>query len=288
GVKGVEIEDPDSIKRDIDKPDSLDYFDDEFVNSIGDEVIVKAYFHDGSEGIIKKEIKERIENIKKFLDVGKALIVINEIDDKDWENEWKKYYKRFDITQKIIIQPTWDQEKINENKIVIKLDPGMAFGTGTHETTKMCANLLEKYLKKSDSVLDVGCGSGILSIIATKLGALRVNAFDIDSVAVKVANQNFIQNSVEKKILLKCCILEDISIFKYNIVVANVISDTIIDLGQNFKTYLKDEGLVIVSGIIKDRKKNVIDVYNSLGYDYITSTESGEWVAIVFKWQDFS
>jgi ribosomal protein L11 methyltransferase len=288
GAKGVAIEDPDDIKAQIFKTGSLDYADNDFINNLGEDVIIKVYFsEDVNIDELRKTILQKIENIKRFLDIGKGLVLYNDVDDKDWENEWKKYYNTFNITENIIIQPSWDNNKLPEEKIVIKMDPGMAFGTGTHETTKMCAELLEKYLVDSNTVLDIGCGSGILSIIAAKLGALSITAFDIDNTAIKVSKENFMVNNVEKKIFLKCGILKDISVFEFNIVVANVIADVVIDLGKSLKNYLKKDGIVIVSGIIKERQNDVIKVYNNVGFVFEEFLNLGEWVAIVFRCQDF-
>jgi ribosomal protein L11 methyltransferase len=288
GAKGVAIENPDDIKAEIFKEGSLDYADDEFLEKLGTDAFVKGYFsEDYNIEDIKVKFKEKLAEIKEYLNIGKGKLKVNVVDDKDWENEWKKYYKTFNITDNIIIEPSWKNGIYKDNQIVIKMDPGMAFGTGTHETTSMCAKLLEKYLKKGDSVLDIGCGSGILSIIASVIGADKILAFDIDNIAIKVSNENIITNNVEKNITLKCGILEDISIDKYNIVVANVISDVIIDLSKKIKNYIKKESFVIVSGIIKDRKQEVIRIYEELGYIMEEYSELGEWVAIVFKCQSF-
>ena len=187
GAGGVVIEDPNDILARINSPDSLDYADEEFLSSLGEDVVIKAYFpsHQGREGVVEL-IKEKLVFISGFLDTGKGYSGISEVDDEEWATAWKKYYRPFNISSKIVIKPSWEDYTAKENETVIELDPGMAFGTGTHETTRLCACMLEKFVKAGDSVIDLGCGTGILSIIAAKLGAKRVLAADIDETAVRI------------------------------------------------------------------------------------------------------
>ena len=287
GAGGVVIEDPNDIKRDISKPGSLDYADDEFLKSLGDDVVVKAYF---SEQMDRNElfnmINEKLSSISCFLNVGKGFTGYSEVDDEDWATAWKKHYKTFRLSDRLVVKPSWEEYKIVDNEIVIQMDPGMAFGTGTHETTKMCALMLEKYIKPGNTVIDVGCGTGILSIIAARLGSEKVTAVDVDDMAVRVAGENLILNNVNNRVDVVNGVLSDIDIIKADIIVANIIADVIIDIFKSIPQYLINGGLFITSGIIKDRRQEVIDA--CLKYDFLLeeTMEIGEWVAMVFKCQN--
>jgi len=171
-VKWIEIkiktteEAPNEIRRETQKSNSIDYVDDEFLNSLGEDVVVKAYFP-GETNVpeLVSLIKEKLAFIGTFLNVGEGYCGYAEMDEEDWSNSWKKYYKPLHLTDRLIVKPSWENYDNKDGEIIIEMNPGMAFGTGTHETTKMCAVLLDKYVK--DRVIDVGCGTGILSIIAS-------------------------------------------------------------------------------------------------------------------------
>ncbi len=289
GAGGVAIKDPFDIKKEILKPNTLDYADNEFLESLGEDVIIQAYFQSGNNiDELLKKINDGLGNISQFLDVGKGLEGYGEVDDEDWSTAWKKYYKPLQLTERIVIKPTWEDYSPKGNEIIIQMDPGMAFGTGTHETTQMCSILLDKYMKDDTQVLDIGCGTGILSIIAAKLGAKTVEAIDIDEVAVKVAKENIELNKEMSKVSAYKAILSDLKQdeHKYDIIVANIIANVIIDLSSLIPYYLKKESLFITSGIIKERKQEVIDACEKNGMSRIETLEMGEWVAMVFKCPD--
>lgn len=287
GAGGVAIEDPNDIRREIEKPNTLDYADDEFINSLGEDVTIKAYFP-GEMNITELSglIKEKIAFISEFLNVGEGYTGYSEVDDEDWATSWKKYYKPLQLSNKLIVKPTWEEYKKKSDEIIIEMDPGMAFGTGTHETTRMCAQLLEQYIKKEDSVLDAGCGTGILAIIAVKLGAKNVDAFDIDEVAVKVTKENCRINNVADSVNAYRAELKDVEVKKYDVVVANIIANVIIDIAGIVPDYLKKDGYFLTSGIIKERKDEVIERCTGLGFVCEKIIELGEWVAIAFKCQN--
>ena len=287
GAGGVVIEDPNEIRRQIESPDSLDYVDDEFMSSLGTEVTIKAYFNEETTPEeLAVLIKEKLRFISQFLEVGKGYCGYTDVDDEDWATAWKKYYKPFHISDGIVIKPTWEEYEPKAGEIVIELDPGMAFGTGTHETTRLCSQLREKYVNKGDNVIDVGCGTGILAIIAIKLGAGHAFAIDIDEVAVGVAGENCILNGVPDSISVKKGVLSDLEPQKADIVVANIIADVVINLSPLMSTYLKKGGILLASGIIRERKEEVIKAYSDLGYEFSSLLEMGEWVAIVLKCPD--
>lgn len=281
GSSGVVIIDPYDIKEEIEKPNTLDYADDEFLNSLGEDVDIKAYF---SEDIAKDElilkIQEKLEFMSQFIDVGKKTIQFNVVNGEDWATSWKKYYKPIRISDRVVIKPSWEEYEPKEDDVVIELEPGMAFGTGQHETTKLCSKFLERFIKKDDKVLDVGTGTGILSIIAKKLGAKDVLAVDIDPVCAKVAKENSEKNNVE--ISVSCGVLEDVKEGNFDVVVANIIANVIIDFANKLDFYVKKDGYFIASGIIKERKEEVIKAVESNGFKLIECMQDKDWVAMVF------
>jgi len=286
GSGGVAIEDPNDIKREISKPNSLDYVDDEFIAALGEDVVIKAYFPgDININELQDLIKEKINYISNFLSVGEGYTGYSEIDDEDWSTAWKKYYKPINISERVVIKPSWEDYVNKGNEVIIELDPGMAFGTGTHETTRMCAQLLEQYIKEGDIVIDLGCGTGILSIIAIKLGAERVTAVDIDEIAVRVTNENCRLNKVDTEITAIKGVIKDINSHKADVIVANIIANVIIDICDTIPYYVNAGGLLITSGIIKERKQEVLEAYTKKGFICEKILELGEWVAISFRCQ---
>jgi ribosomal protein L11 methyltransferase len=289
GAGGVVIEDPNEIRRHLESLDSPDYADQSILDPLGSDVTVKAYFdQERDPGELAAEIRERLKTISRFLYVGKGSTEYETVDDEDWSESWKKHYKPFHISKSVVVKPSWEEYAAIDGDIIIELDPGMAFGTGTHETTRLCAQLLESYVKKGDHVVDVGCGTGILSIIAYKLGASRVDAVDIDETAVRTAKENCAVNGAEHGVSVRRGVLSDLPRVKADIVAANIIADVIIDLSGIVGGYLEEGGILIVSGIIRDRKQEVIKVYDGKGFELAEMREMGEWVAMVFRWQGFS
>jgi ribosomal protein L11 methyltransferase len=287
GAGGVVIEDPNEIRRQIESPNSLDYADQEFMDSLGTEVTVKAYFNqEWTAEKLEILIKEKLRFISQFLDTGRGYIGSSEVDDEDWSTAWKKYYKPFHISDSVVIKPSWEPYEQQPGETIVIMDPGMAFGTGTHETTRLCSQLLEKYVQKGDKVIDVGCGTGILSIIAVKLGASHAEAIDIDEVAARVSRENCEINGVSDRISVRKGVLADLEPQKADIVVANIIADVVIGLSTLMPSYLKKEGLLLTSGIIRERKEDVIKAYKGIGFEFVDVLEMGEWVAIIFKCPD--
>ncbi|WP_010247849.1 50S ribosomal protein L11 methyltransferase [Acetivibrio cellulolyticus] len=287
GAGGVAIEDPNDIISELSKPDSLDYADEEFLSSLEEAVTIKAYFSEEKNiSELTSLIEEKLKFISQFLNVGEGFVGTSQVDDEDWSTSWKKYYKPLNLTDKLVIKPSWESYEKKNDEIVVEMDPGMAFGTGTHETTQMCSILLEKYVKPGDKVIDLGCGTGILSIIAAKLGAEAVTAVDIDEVAVKVAKENCAINGVDGKVSAFRGVIDDLKKEKADIIVANIIANVIIDISSKIPSYLKKDGLFVTSGIIKERSQEVLEAYTKLGFKCEQFEELGEWVAIVFRCLD--
>lgn len=227
---------------------------------------------------------ENMEDAKSLKDdlseknLGQCLI--EEKDDEDWANNWKKYYKPLEIGEKLAIVPEWEAYD-NNKRIVIKINPGMAFGTGTHESTYMCLELLERYVKRDDEIFDIGCGSGILAIAALKLGAKRALAVDIDDKCIDASHENASLNNIEDKMDIKKGNLLDVVKGRANLIVSNIIAEIIVDEIKNLKNHMDKGGIFITSGIIKERRQMVIDALEENGFEIIDELEKNNWVAIV-------
>lgn len=227
------------------------------------------------------ENMEDANNLKAELNeknLGQCLI--EEKDDEDWANNWKKYYKPLEIGEKLAIVPEWEAYD-NDKRIVIKINPGMAFGTGTHESTYMCLELLERYVKKDDEIFDIGCGSGILAIAGLKLGAKRALAVDIDDKCIDASHENADLNNLEDKMDIKKGNLLDVVKGRADLIVSNIIAEIIVDEIKNLKNHMDKGGIFITSGIIKERRQMVIDALKENGFEIIDELEKNNWVAIV-------
>lgn len=277
GAIGIAIEDPnDFLILNKDKS-GWDYTDPALVATLGTDVKVKGYFKEYSDRIVIS-----VNELTKFgLDIGKGQIIVNQIDEEDWANAWKKYFKPFKVGKRIVIKPTWEEYKIEQNDIIVEIDPGMAFGTGSHETTFMCLKLLDKYVKSKDTIIDVGCGTGILGIAAAKLGAEKVLCIDLDENACKVATDNVYLNKVGNIVNVKKGNLLDTATKKADLIVANIIADIIISFTKKAFELIRPCGYFISSGIILDRKDHVISQLKKNNFSIIEVLEMGEWCAIV-------
>lgn len=282
GVGGVAINDPQDIIDSQKRPGDWDYIDDKLLPEYTGEVKVRGYLP-YSDNIKKcvESIKLSVDRLSEYgLDKGKAEVTTREVREKDWANAWKEYYKPFRIGENIVIKPSWEPYDAMPEDIVLELDPGMAFGTGSHETTKMCIEFLQKYVKKGVTVFDLGCGSGILSIAASKLGSDKVYAVDIDEVAVRSSMEN-IKISGVNNVYVRQGSLFDVIEGRADVIVANIIADVIIKIADTVPKYLNDGGVFIASGIIKDRAQDVKEALSRNKLDILDIKEMGEWVAIV-------
>lgn len=223
-------------------------------------------------------ISERLAAAEIKADIGTA-----ELDEEDWSTAWRKFYKPTRIGKNLVIVPSWEKYTASEGDIVIDMDPGMAFGTGTHETTRLCATLLEENVRRGDYMLDVGSGSGILAICASKLGAGYCAACDIDPVAVRTEKENAAKNGCD----IDCFTSDLLSAVKlkdgreYDIVTANIVADIIIRMSGDIAKYIRRGGLLIVSGIISEREDEVRSALSAGGFDFQKTLYEKDWCAVL-------
>ena len=282
-VQGVSIEDPEDLEFKKKHPGDWDYFDESVLSNKEDAILKGYYKFDEKFEQYVEYIKESVSKLGDFdIKKGKGIVTVTKVNEQDWENNWKKYYKPTKVGKNMIIKPLWEDYDKKPGELIINLNPGMAFGTGTHETTKMCIVALEKYIKSGDLVFDIGCGSGILAITSALLGASKVTGVDLDEVAVTSAKENVQHNNLTNVEILHGDLL-DVVKGKANIVVANIIADVIIYLSDVIPKFLNQGGYFIASGIINDKKDEVIEKLTHSGFEIVEVTKDGEWTAVVSK-----
>lgn len=287
-ITGLVIEDNADIVEFLEKNDkSWDYVDEAIVKKSDDEACVKFYLSDDIEGKEKLALVTngvlQLKESETEINLGRLEIKLTNVSEDDWANNWKKYYKPLRIGEKIIIKPTWEEYEPLDGDLVIEMDPGMAFGTGTHETTSMCVELLQKYVKVNDVVLDIGCGSGILGITGAMLGAKEVVGVDFDAVAVEVACKNVQNNKLEDKVTIRCGDLMEVVSEKGNVIVANIVADVIIKLTETVPEFSLENGVFIASGIIKERIEDVKAALLKGHFEILEVVQNGEWAAIASR-----
>ena len=265
--------------------DTFDYLDDAILQDKPASTLVKAYVElsdtDKVSSLLNADIERLKENSAGNLDVGTLEITKRQVDGDDWIEIWKKHFKPI-CYGKIVVCPKWINYTPNAGEKVVYIDSNMAFGTGEHETTSMCVLFLEKYVKESDVVLDVGCGSGILGITASKLGAKEVIMTDIDECAVTATEHNMELNDVKNcKVYLKN-LLDDNSV-KGDVIVCNIMAEVLIAFAPKIGDNLKENGVIILSGILTDRKDKVRKAYEDAEFVFDAETVKGEWAAMAFR-----
>ena len=229
------------------------------------------------------KLRTALDDMRQYLPLGSGEIETKLMAEEEWADAWKKYYKPFHLGHHIFVVPSWVEADSEPGDIRIDLDPGMAFGTGTHETTSMCMELLEEQVQEGYTVMDIGCGSGILGIVAAKVGAADVICSDLDPNAVLVAKENVEKNLVADQVRVYAGDLTEVPAMKdvkADLIVANIIADVIIILAPNAKQFLKQGGCFITSGIIRERRADVEQALTEAGYHIEEVKEQGSWVAI--------
>ncbi|NLN97121.1 MAG: 50S ribosomal protein L11 methyltransferase [Eubacteriaceae bacterium] len=284
GAQGVAVESSNNLLVIKDDP-TVNAVDESILNMDPEISVVRGYFSEewGVDACIDKLLDGLRYLPETGLHHGECEMSIREMADEDWVNSWKEFFKPTRIGKRIVIKPSWEHFEKKPQDIVIEMDPGMAFGSGTHETTQLCVRALEQHLKEGDHVIDIGCGSGILSIVAKELGAKKVIAIDLDPVAVDVAKTNFAHNQMEGVISLRQGDLTEVlgPEDQADIVVANIMADTIITLSETVSDFLKPGGLFISSGIINESIGKVLIALEEKGYELISLESIGEWNVIV-------
>lgn len=240
---------------------------------------------------VTAQIQEELNQIRTYMDIGEGSIIVEVTQDIDWINNWKKYFHRFYIDD-ILVLPSWEElEPGDDGRIVLHIDPGTAFGTGMHETTQLCIRQLQKYVKKDTVLLDVGTGSGILSILSLMFGAVRATGTDLDICASEAVRENCERNNIspDKFEMIIGNIISDKEVQDragyncYDIVVANILADVLIPLTPVIINQLKDGGIYITSGIIDDKEQVVAEAIKKTGLEILDITYQGEWVSITAR-----
>lgn len=230
-----------------------------------------------------KLLNERISEFEKEYNEKVILKIDSKIKTEDWANEWKKYYKLTKVGKNFIIKPTWEEYDLSENEVMIELDPGMAFGTGTHETTALCLEALEKLELKDKLVFDIGSGSGILSVGALKLGAKKVEAVDIDILGVEATLDNAKLNKVEDRIIVHHGDLCEKLNSKADVIVANILAHILVKLLGDISKFIKDDGIFVGSGIIDSKYKDVEDALIENNFEILEVNKNKDWVCVIAR-----
>ena len=291
GIEGVEIQD----KQPLTEEDKAQMFVDIMPEGPADDGIAYLNFYleeDADKEAILKDVREALDDLKNFMDIGEATIEESQTEDKDWINNWKQYWHTFTIGD-LFIKPTWEPETEEmKGHAVLSIDPGTAFGTGSHETTRMVIKQLQKYVKDGDEVLDVGCGSGILSVVALKYGAKHAFGTDLDPNAIIASEENAEQNNIDKKQLevIEGNIIDDKAVKDacgyecYDIVCANILADVLEPLSTCIHEHMKHGAYFITSGIIDTKENEVAEAFKkNPELEIVEINHDGEWVNITAR-----
>ncbi len=292
GVNGFVVKDSKDFEDFLnDKTGNWDYIDDDLMGLKNCETCVTVYLPENSQGAdnllaIRAEVARLAESdVEKAF--GRLEVELSNVKEEDWANNWKQYFKPLTVGKKLLIKPTWEKYEENDGRKILEIDPASSFGTGQHNTTQLCLELLEDNLLQDDKVLDLGCGSGILSIAAILLGAKEITAVDIEENAVKTALENAKKNKIPSEQYTAYCgnVINDDSLVEkigsgYDIILANIVADVLIGMSGLFSKFLRKNGKLIMSGIISERKNEVIDAVKSNSFSLETIEEKDGWVAI--------
>ncbi|WP_294754765.1 50S ribosomal protein L11 methyltransferase [uncultured Ruminococcus sp.] len=295
GIKGFSIKDAEDFKEFLEnKNGQWDYIDDDLMGLSECETCITVYIPTNGQGAeMLIAIKSMLAEMKAADTegvYGRLEAEMSNIREEDWANNWKQYFKPFKVGEKLVIKPSWEEYDNSDGRIILEIDPASSFGTGKHHTTRLCLEVLEKYLNKGDKLLDMGCGSGILSIGAMLLGADSAVAVDIEENAAATAKENALKNNIPAdkyrtyfgNILTDEKLADEID-DKYDIIAANIVADVLIAMKDSFRRYLRSGGILIVSGIIEERMNEVIDVLISAGFKDPEPEVREGWAAVKFN-----
>jgi len=290
GIQGVQIED----KVPLTKEDKEQMFVDILPDIPADDGTAYLTFYldeEEDKGTILLNIRKELDKMRAYLDVGACVIEESQTEDVDWVNNWKQYFHQFYIDD-ILVIPSWEKvEEKDSDKLVIHIDPGTAFGTGMHETTQLCIRQLKKYVKDDTMILDVGCGSGILGMLALKFGARYSVGTDLDPCAIDATHENMEVNGIRKdqyevmigNIIDDKAVQDKAGYGKYDIVAANILADVLVPLTPVIVNQMKPGGIYITSGIIEDKEETVAQAVKAAGLEVLEVTHQGEWVSVTAR-----
>lgn len=291
GINGFVIEDATDFENFLtDTEIYWDYVEEDLMKLKEAETNITIYLPENAQGFEQlNQIKSEMGILKNTNnDLGRLEVFCNNVCEEDWENNWKQYFKPFEVGEKFVIKPSWETYSNETNRTILEIDPSSSFGTGSHETTKLCIETLENYVHTNDRVLDMGTGSGILSVASLLLGAKDIVALDIDQNSVKIAKENLEKNNLKDFTLYCGNVIDDSTLAdtisdKYDVVVANIVADVIIGMKGILYSNVKDGGYLITSGIIKERYMEVQTALIDTGFELIEFKEKNDWVALVLK-----
>lgn len=277
---GIYIEDYRTLEEEAWEIANIDLIDEDLLNKDRTKGLIHIYIspeENPAEAVAFLSERLNSENISHTVDTSKCK-------NEDWENNWKDYFKPIKIGEKLLIQPDWLEPDNDDDRAVLRIEPGLAFGSGTHETTRLCLETLEKYIKDGVEVLDLGCGSGILTVASLLLGAKRAVGVDIDKLAVKTAIENAERNGLDKASysFVNGNLTDKVS-GKFDVIVANIVADVIILFTKDVASYLKDGGVFIASGIVDVRESDVLAAFDEHGFDIVERHELHNWLCFEVK-----
>lgn len=294
GIKGFVIKDSDDFNEFLEnKNGQWDYIDNDLMGLADCETCITVYLPCNNQGAdMLLSIKSMLAEMKSADTdgiYGRLEAELSSICEEDWANNWKQYFKPFKIGDRLAVKPSWEEYSNDDNRTVLEIDPASSFGTGQHHTTRLCLELLESCIKNGEKVLDIGCGSGILSITSVLLGAENAVAIDIEENAVATAKENAVKNNIpeEKYKTFFGNILNDKSLAeeidnKYDVITANIVADVLIAMKDYFMRYLRDGGILIISGIIEERMEEVLTAVENVGFTKQNVSIKEGWAAAQF------
>lgn len=276
---GIYVEDYSQLEEDVYEVIPWGMIDEQLLSKDRETVLIHIYIKPQVNPVeVRAFLDERLDSAEIPHEIELVLK-----DEDEWLNNWRQYYQPIEVGEKLLIQPIFKEQVASGQRTVIKIEPGLAFGTGNHESTRLCLEAVEKYTKPDMRVLDVGCGSGILGIASLLLGAHQAVGVDIDATAVRIANENATLNSVEGKFTVHCGDLTEKAEGKYDLVLANIVADVIIKLTDNIKDYMTEDAVFVMSGIIDTREGDVLKALEKNGFDIIERKPENGWLCLVAK-----